>query len=183
MQDPALEKIKQFYNKRNRLPNYKEMQKLFNNPPCTAVAYSVYKWKSAGLIENEGNKYKPTSKFFGLPLLGNIKAGYPTAEEGYEQHLKLHDYLIDNPESSYFLQIENGEMLEAGIHAGDVVIVDKSKQAKVGDIVATRFGNEWILDQYPPKVNYADLQPAVVVSVIRKYDTTRNFSAMVTGAR
>lgn len=185
MQDQALNKVQQFYLKRRRIPNYKEMQKLFNNPPCTAVAYSVFKWKQAGILAEVDQGLKPTSKFFGLPLLGTIKAGYPTAEDGYLQRMLLQDYLIENPKTSYLLQINHGGLLEAGINAGDVVIVDKSKKPKSGDIIASRFGNEWLLSyhevdkptaatiqnrySFSLKMKNSDLDRGVVVSVIRKY--------------
>lgn len=186
MENQALSKVQRFYLKRKRMPSYKELQKLFNNPPCTAVAYSVFKWKQAGILTDEGQALKPTSKFFGLPLLGTIKAGYPTAEEGYLKRMLLHDYLIDNPKTSYLLQISQGGLPAAGIHAGDVVIIDKSRQPEAGDIVAACFGTEWLISPYPAEqhnkttiarrtaglsisVSRSPGPAGVVVSVIRKF--------------
>ncbi|MBI4226464.1 hypothetical protein HY612_05120, partial [Candidatus Roizmanbacteria bacterium] len=106
MESPALNKVKEFYFKRKRLPTYREMQKLFGFASTNAVAYAVYKWIREGIFKMDEKKLVPSSQFFGLPLLGRIKAGSPTAEEQYEtESVSLDEYLVGNPGYAYLLRV------------------------------------------------------------------------------
>lgn len=187
MDSPTLNKIKKFYFQRKRLPSYREMQNLFGFASKNAVAYAVYKWIKEGILKMDENKLVPTSQFFGLPLLGNIKAGSPITEDQYEtETVSLDQYLVGNPGFSYLLRVSGDSMVGEGIQPGDLVILDKKREPKNGDIVAAYIDNEWtlkyfrkdgerlLLEAANPK--YKPLLPreslsigGVVVSVIRKY--------------
>lgn len=187
MESAALNKIKEFYFRRKRLPSYREMQEIFGFASKNAVAYAVYKWIKEGVLKMDENKLIPTSQFFGLPLLGNIKAGSPTTENQYEtETVSLDEYLIGNPGYAYLLRVTGDSMIGEGIHAGDLVILDKKRAPKNGDIVAAYIDNEWTLKYFKKEGNklfleaanpkYKPLSPreslsigGVVVSVIRKY--------------
>jgi SOS-response transcriptional repressor LexA len=77
-------------------------------------------------------------------------------------------------------------MIGAGIHEGDLVIIDKKRQPKLGDIVAAFVDNEWTLKYYKEangriyleadNPNYSPIHPrhelsigGVVVKVIKEY--------------
>lgn len=49
--------------------------------------------------------------------------------------IDLNKLLIANPISTFYLRVSGNSMIDAGIHDNDIVIVDKSVQAKDGDIV------------------------------------------------
>lgn len=183
----ALNKVKEFYFRRKRLPTYREMQKLFGFASTNAVAYAVYKWVKEGIFKIDEKKLVPSSQFFGLPLLGSIKAGFPTADEQYaSETVSLDEYLVGNPGFAYLLRVSGDSMIGEGIRSDDLVVLDKRREPKNGDIVAAYIDNEWtlkyfkkesgriILEAANPK--YKPLTPresltlgGVVVSVIRKY--------------
>lgn len=187
MESPTLNKIKEFYFKRRRLPTYREMQKIFGFASKNAVAYAVYKWIRAGILKMDENKLVPTSQFFGLPLLGHIKAGSPTSEDQYEtETVSLDEYLVGNPGFAYLLRVSGDSMEREGIKPGDLVVLDKKREPKNGDIVAAYIDNEWTLKyfkrengklqleaanpKYKPLIPHQHLSiGGVVVSVIRKY--------------
>ena len=72
-----------------------------------------------------------------LPLYSTkVAAGFPSpADDHVEKRLDLNDYLITHADATFFVRVKGESMIEAGIFDNDVAIVDKSRLAKVGDIV------------------------------------------------
>ena len=143
-----LELVKKFYRRYNRLPSYSEMLRIFRLASKKAIHDIVHKWINEGLLKIDGNKLAPASKFFGLPLFGLIKAGFPIMADENKQYLSLDEYLIDDPTSSFLLKVSGDSMIEAGIFEGDVVIVKRSREAMPGDIVLAEIDREWTLKIY-----------------------------------
>lgn len=67
----------------------------------------------------------------GLPLyLSPVEAGFPSpAEDDLDRKLDLHEYLVRNEAATFFLRAHGDSMLGAGIHDGDLLIVDRSVEA------------------------------------------------------
>ncbi len=71
----------------------------------------------------------------GLPLLGEVAAGEPIlAEENIEEYLELPD-MIGGEEGDYILRVRGDSMKDAGILAGDYVVVKQADDASNGEIV------------------------------------------------
>lgn len=143
-----LDLVKKFYRKYNRLPSYSEMLRIFKLASKKAIHDVVHKWIDEGLLRIDGNKLAPASKFFGLPLFGLIKAGFPIMADENKQYLSLDEYLIDDPASSFLLKVSGDSMIDAGIFEGDVVIIKRSREALPGDIVLAEIDREWTLKIY-----------------------------------
>jgi len=137
--------LKKFFKKNRRLPSYSEMLKLFGFSSKNAVFKLVNKWVEDNFLIKEGGKLAPTSKFFSLPLLGVIKAGFPILAEENKNYLTLDDYLIEDPTTSFLLKVSGDSMIGVGIFEGDIVIIEKNKQASIGDIVLAAIDHEWTL--------------------------------------
>ncbi|MBI3619560.1 LexA family transcriptional regulator [Candidatus Roizmanbacteria bacterium] len=140
--------IKRFYRKYNRLPSYSEMLRLFHFASKKAVHLVVHKWIEEGLLKIDSNKITPTLRFFGLPLFGMIKAGFPILAEEDRQYLTLDEYLINDPNSSFLLKVSGDSMINAGIFDGDVVVVEQKREPVPGDIVLAEIDREWTLKIY-----------------------------------
>ena len=71
------------------------------------------------------------------PLFNSkVPAGVPEpADDTIDKRLDANDYLIDRHESTFFVTIQGESMINAGLLSGDKAVVDRSKQAAVGDIV------------------------------------------------
>lgn len=137
--------LKKFYRKHKRLPSYSEMLSLFGISSKNAIFKIVAKWIDEGLFKKEGNKLAPTSKFFAVPLLGNIRAGFPILAEENKDYVSLDEYLIEDPQSSFLLKV-NGDSLEGiGIFEGDIVIIERKKEARIGSVVLAQIDKEWTL--------------------------------------
>jgi repressor LexA len=137
--------LKKFFKKNRRLPSYSEMLKLFGFSSKNAVFKLINKWVEANFLKKDNGKLSPTTKFFALPLLGNIKAGFPILAEENKNYLTLDDYLIENPQTSFLLKVSGDSMTGVGIFDGDIVIIEKQKEAFIGDIVLAQIDNEWTL--------------------------------------
>lgn len=69
-------------------------------------------------------------------LLESVQAGFPSPAQDYvEQTLDLNELCIRHPAATYFVRASGDSMTEVGIFAGDMLVVDRSLQAKHGDIV------------------------------------------------
>lgn len=143
-----LDQVKRFYRKYNRLPSYSEMLRIFRLASKKAIHDIVHKWVDEGILKLDENKIAPASRFFGLPLFGMIKAGYPIIADEDRQYLTLDDYLIKDPTSSFLLKVSGDSMINAGIFDGDVVVIERKSQAQTGDIVLAEIDREWTLKIY-----------------------------------
>ena len=72
-----------------------------------------------------------------LPLAGeHIAAGFPSPADDYiEVGIDLNEQLIQHPSSTFFLRVNGHSMTGAGVHNGDLLIVDRSLNPKPGHIV------------------------------------------------
>ena len=72
-----------------------------------------------------------------IPLFSEaVSAGFPSPAQDYvEKALDLNELCIKRPAATFFVRVEGDSMIQAGIHAGDILVVDRSVQAEHGDIV------------------------------------------------
>lgn len=79
-----------------------------------------------------------------LPLgAGKVAAGFPSpATDHVEQRLDLSEYLVLHPEATFFLRVKGDSMTGAGIHHGDLLIVDRSLSPVSGRVVVAALNGE-----------------------------------------
>ena len=78
----------------------------------------------------------------GLPLVGRVAAGHPIlATEHIEAHLRL-DPALFTPRADFLLRVRGQSMKNAGILDGDLLAVHKTAEARTGQIVVARLGDE-----------------------------------------
>jgi DNA polymerase V len=80
-----------------------------------------------------------------LPLFAiPVKAGFPSPAEDYlEQNLDLNEYLIQHPAATFFVRVDGDSMIGAGIHKGDILIVDRALEPANGKIVIAVINGEF----------------------------------------
>ena len=80
-----------------------------------------------------------------IPLFEHkVPAGLPSqADDHVEKRMDLNDYLIREADTTFFVRIKGNSMDNAGIHDNDVVIVDRSQEASIGDIVLASLDGEF----------------------------------------
>jgi DNA polymerase V len=79
-----------------------------------------------------------------IPLfLDQVSAGFPSPASDYcEKTLDLNELCITRPAATYFVRASGDSMIEAGIFSGDILVVDRSLEARHGDIVIAEYGGE-----------------------------------------
>jgi len=77
-----------------------------------------------------------------LPLLGRVAAGAPIgADADIERHV-LVDRSLFSPRPDYLLRVRGDSMREDGIFDGDLVAVHRTREARHGQVVVARIGEE-----------------------------------------
>lgn len=73
-----------------------------------------------------------------------VSAGFPKPAEQYLQTpLDLNELLVRNRPATFFVRVSGDSMEGAGIRNGDLLVVDRSLDAKDGDIVVAYVGDEF----------------------------------------
>lgn len=188
MYETYKQRIISFYKKQRRMPSYAEIMRLTGFHSKNAVFKLVEKLVEDGVVEKDsGGRLIPKQLSQGVPLLGLVEAGFPSAaEEELLDVMDFDEYLVPNKESSYILKVKGDSMIEAGIQPGDMVIVERKATYKPGQIVIAMVDGEYTMkylrkrgDKYylePANAKYKPIYPsesfrveAVVTAVVRKY--------------
>jgi repressor LexA len=94
-----------------------------------------------------------------LPLVGRVAAGSPIlAQEHIEQTYTLEASLFQR-KPDYLLKVRGMSMRDAGILDGDLLAVQKSKEAKNGQIVVARLGDEVTVKRFRKTGQIVELLP------------------------
>jgi SOS regulatory protein LexA len=183
------DKINKFYKETKRMPTYAEIMKLIGFKSKNAVAKLVDKLIGEGFLDKDSSGHLIPNRLFGeVPVLGLVEAGFPTAaEEELIDTMSLDEYLIENKESTYLLEVKGDSMIDAGIQEGDLVIAERiGREPKVGEIVIAEVDGGWTMKYFrktngkvwlePANKDYKPIYPehdlkvaAVVKGVVRKY--------------
>jgi repressor LexA len=95
----------------------------------------------------------------GLPVVGEVAAGEPLlAEENIEEYLELPD-MIGGEEGDYILRVKGDSMKDAGILAGDYVVVKQTDDASNGEIVVALLEHEATVKRFFREKDQIRLQP------------------------
>ena len=105
---------------------------------------------------------------YAFPLYASgVSAGFPSPADDYlEGALDLNAHLVREPTATFFVRARGDSMIDAGIHDGDLLVVDRSVEATDGKVVIVSVngeltvkrlhrakGKSWLLPEnpdYPP---------------------------------
>jgi repressor LexA len=193
-QRTVLTYISEFQRKRGYSPSLADLALAFGVRSKNAIAKVVNVLVREGQIEKDPkgrikiiDHQDDTPAPITLPLFGPISAGPATsAEDQIEETITLDSYLVPNKKTTFLLRVRGDSMIDEGIHEGDLVIVDKKKEPRIGDIVVGVLDKEFTLKRlkkdkgkyylqaenaaYPDMYPLEELQVAgVVQGTIRRY--------------
>lgn len=96
-----------------------------------------------------------------IPLYTHkVPAGFPSPADDYiETSLDLNEHLVQRPTSTFFVRVIGESMIGAGIFNNDLLVVDKSLEAKSGDIVLATVSGEFTLKRFIKKGRGIFLEP------------------------
>jgi SOS regulatory protein LexA len=183
-----LAKLQDYYAKHRVLPSYASIGKLVGLSSKASVAEMLMRLKAEGFVQSTPDRrLKPGKRFFERPVAESVRAGQPSpAADTAPDALAIDEYLVPNPSRTILIRVKGDSMIDAGIHADDVVVVEKRSSANVGDIVVAILDNEFTLKRLarekgrivlrPENKAYPVIRPkgdleifGVVVGQFRKY--------------
>ena len=183
-----LAQLQDYYARHRVLPSYARIGALVGLNSKASVADLVLRLKAEGFVESTPDRrLKPGRRFFERPLSENVRAGLPSpATDSSPEGLSIDEYLVVHPSKTVLITVKGDSMIDAGIHPGDVVVVEKRGSADIGDIVVAILDNEFTLKRFerergrvvlrPENKAYPVIRPkgdaeifGVVVGLFRKY--------------
>lgn len=197
-QRTTLNYIREFQRKRGYSPSLSDLAIAFGVKSKNAVAKVVNALTKNGylqkdpkgrikILETAADNVRNVVQSMTLPLFGPISAGFAApAEEQAEELVTLDKFLVRDRNNTFLLRVKGDSMINAGIHEGDLVIVERGIEPRVHDIVVGVLDGEYTLkrlrkdkgkfylqaenDAYPDLYAMDELKIAGVVrGVMRKY--------------
>jgi len=72
-----------------------------------------------------------------------ISAGFPSPAEDTYEAFDLVSHIVRHPAATFFMRVAGDSMIDAGIFDGDLIVVDRSIEAKSGDIIVAILNGEF----------------------------------------
>ncbi len=170
------------------MPFYSEMMELTGFKSKNAVFKLIEKLIEDDIVTKDARgRIAPKNIHGGAHVLGLVEAGFPSpAEEELLDVIDFDEFLVPNKESTYILKVKGDSMIDAGIHPGDMVVVERKQTYKSGQIVIAMIDGEYTMKYLRKRGNNYHLEPAnkkykpiypyetfrveaVVTAVVRKY--------------
>ncbi|MBI3919757.1 MAG: repressor LexA [Betaproteobacteria bacterium] len=177
-----LAKLQDYYARHRVLPSYASIAALVGLSSKASVAEMVMRLKAHGFVESSPDRrLKPGKRFFERPVAESVRAGLPApASDAAPEAVTIDEHLVPHPSRSVLVTVKGDSMIDAGIHAGDVVVVEKRVAANVGDIVVAIIDNEFTLKRLDREKGHIVLRPEnKAYPIIRPKDDTEIFGIVV----
>ncbi len=95
---------------------------------------------------------------------GKVPAGFPSPAEDYlETPLDLREFLIENPAATFMMRVDGDSMTDAGIHDGDLLVVDRAANPVSGSIVVASVNGAYTVKRLRRGLDCVWLEPANVL--------------------
>ena len=168
-QKKLLDFLVDYYNENNVYPTFDEMRDFLKIKSKSGIHKLLSSLEEKGYVKRLPHKARALSinssvneNEKNLPFLGRIAAGNPIeAITGSFEQISVPNYLINNKDEHFTLEVSGDSMVDAGIFDGDIVIIRKTEAANSGDIVVALIDqNEVTLKRFRSFKNSIALEPA-----------------------
>ena len=163
--------IKRYASKYGYPPTVREIGKAVGLASSSTVHAHLANLEKYGVLRRDPTKPRAIELLFdkakkavvpdegALPLVGRVAAGAPVlAEENIEDYVQV-PAVAGGDEGEYILQVSGESMRDAGILAGDYVVVHRQDSASDGDIVVALLGEEATVKRFFRESDHVRLQP------------------------
>ena len=159
-QKDFFENLKNHYGQ-NALSSYEKIKEIFGFKSKNSIKQYLEVFKKEDLIIQKEDKLYINPNQFGAPLvLTSVKAGFAAImDDKIEKRISMDDVLEINLPSSFVFRVSGDSMCELGILDGDYVIIKKTPEAKINDVVLAVVDNEFTLKTYKKDDKGYYLQP------------------------
>jgi repressor LexA len=178
--------IRRYASKHGYPPTVREIGKAVGLGSPSTVHAHLANLEKIGLLRRDPTKpraievlverAKRAVRNQGLPIVGEVAAGEPVlAEENIEDYLQV-PAVIGGEEGDFILRVKGDSMKDAGILAGDYVVVRSEEEVPDGEIVVALVGDEATVKRLYREADGVRLQPEN-----RAYKPIRTREAKVLG--
>jgi repressor LexA len=169
-QQEIFEYIGRYASKYGYPPTVREIGKAVGLASSSTVHAHLANLEKYGLLRRNPSKPRAIELLFdkakkaiapseGLPLVGQVAAGQPVlAEENIEEYVPVPD-VAGGDEGEYVLRVAGESMRDAGILAGDYVVVRRQDSAEDGEIVVALVGEDATVKRFFMESDHVRLQP------------------------
>ena len=107
-----------------------------------------------------GASYKGTKKFDQWEVPTANATGFGAAADDFmERGIDLNEQLVKNKPATFFFRMRGDAMTDAGIHPGDVLVVDRSIKPVNGKIIVAIVNDELVVRRLHTAMNKNYLLP------------------------
>lgn len=148
-QKEFFENLKNHYGLK-ALSSYEKIKELFGFKSKNSIKQYIESLKREDLIiQNDDNLYINPNQF-GAPLvLTSVKAGFASImDDKIEKRISMDEVLEINSPSTFVFKVSGDSMCEIGILDGDYVVIKKTPNANIDDVVLAIIDNEFTLKTY-----------------------------------
>ena len=178
-----LAKLQDYYADWKNIPSYAKLCDVFGIASKSWVKAILTRLSEAGFIERTPDgAWIPSRRFFARPLAeSSVQAGMPASIQATQgDYFIIDEMLINTPSETTLIPVKGDSMIEAGIHDGDVAVVEKRNLANLGDIVVAIVDNEFTLKRLDKERGKYILRPAnQAYPVIRPQGTLEIFGVLI----
>jgi DNA polymerase V len=104
--------------------------------------------------------YKGSKQFTQQNVRTADATGFGAAADDYaERGIDLNEQLVRNKPATFFMRVRGDAMIDAGIHDGDVVIVDRSIRPVSGKVIIATLNGEMLIRRFEKAINKVRLIP------------------------
>lgn len=188
-----LSTLQSYYAEHRVLPSYARLMSLLGFASKSAVKKVLERLEGVGMLERTPDgDWAPSEQFFERAIaIQPVPAGMPiSADSDVHEQITIDRFLIQQPAKTVLIRVKGDSMVEAGIHDGDLAVVERRTDAMQGDIVVAVIDDQFTLktlardkDGYhllPANPNYPVIRPSnnengkleifgVLVGLVRKY--------------
>ncbi|MDQ6888543.1 MAG: transcriptional repressor LexA [Gemmatimonadota bacterium] len=149
-------------------PSVREIGRTFQIKSTKTVSEILQSLADKGYIERDPSRSRGVRLLgFGasrqtqpVPYYGRIAAGQPALLPEHRQGFITMDRRFIPQEDVFFLKIKGDSMIGRGIFEGDYVMVQPRHEARDGDIIAARLGDEATVKTFAHEEGRVVLKPA-----------------------
>ena len=159
-QKEFLQKLQENYSNL-ALPSYEQIKKDLNFKSKNSIKQYIEVLRSKNLIQKLNDCLYINPNQFGASLVSSyVRAGFAgIMDDKIEKRISLDELLDINCPSTFVFKVSGDSMVDAGILDGDYVIIKKTPEAKIGEIVLAIIDNEFTLKVYKKDSKGAYLEP------------------------
>lgn len=181
--------LQDYYAEYRSFPSYARLCEILGVASKSVVKKILERLAAQRFLQRTPDEiWTPDNRFFQRNLAdATVPAGMPVeAHDVSGNEFGIDEYLVNRPSVTVLMEVKGDSMIDAGIHSGDIAIVEKRYMANVGELVIAVVDSEYTLKRLgkengdyvllPENKAYPVIRPkgelaiyGAVVGIVRRY--------------